>query len=189
MAKWLYIVIPFGLGILAYNVMQPSYWHSVRQGLILLLSIFGGAVLVRMARGIPISDTNYLQLKDVHKLTQAVSGVYRALMVLFAAIVISIVGLAFVELLHDILIKMDDAAKWGVPLSQLITGLLVTLIAYALGRTVAVLLGDYDLVKLQGKIMNDVATRRHADQRAESLKEAASEEPFTGHEGYGKLRE
>lgn len=102
MAKWLYLIIPAGLGLAAFRIMEPAQWEKIGSGLIFVLSLLGAAVLVRLARGMPVSDTDYLEVKEMRDLSTAVKRVYRAMIVLFAAIMCSIIGLGTIRLTYHI---------------------------------------------------------------------------------------
>lgn len=188
MAKWLYIAVPLGLGWVAFEIMQPGHWTGIRQGLILPLALLGAAVLVRLARGMPVSTTEHFEVEEMRRLSQAVIRVYRALIVLFVAIICSTIGLIFIEVAHSALGSVDalDPATKG-RLQQGLTGLLVFFVAFALARTVSLIKGDYDLVKLQARLMERAVERRHAAQHAVRMDEAEATKPFEKRPGYGKI--
>lgn len=190
MARWLYILVPVALGAAAFEVMKPANWADVRQGLVFTLSLLGAAVLVRLARGMPVSNTDYFEVDEVRGLSAAVKKVYRALIALLSAIVVSIVGLVFVEVVLkaiDSLTAVGPGTKQD--LQQAVTAGLVVLVSYALGRTISLVRGDYDLVQLQAKLMERAVERRHAARRTQEMDEAAADKPFQQREGYGKLRQ
>lgn len=188
MIKWLYIVIPAGFGLIAFVIMQPALWEDIGRGLILALSLLSAAVLVRLARGMPVSNTEYFDVDEIRRLSKAVMKVYRALIVLFAAAIGSIIGLAFVGIVHEAISKMPNLdAATVVTVQQILTALLVIVIAFALLRIIALIQGDYDLVQLQAKLMERAVERRDAARHIAKMDEADASKPFESRPGYGKL--
>ncbi|MDJ0947241.1 MAG: hypothetical protein QNJ30_27655 [Kiloniellales bacterium] len=188
MTKWLYIAVPAALGWVAFEVMQPTHWDEVGRGLTFALSLLGAAVLVRLARGMPVSDTGYFDVEEMRDLSRAVRKVYKALMLLFVVIICSILGLVFIGVLHGAISHISNLDPGTIlTLKQSATGVLVALVAFALLRAVALIKGDYDLVKKQASLMERAVERRQAARQAERLEAAEKEAPFEKREGYGKL--
>lgn len=188
MAKWFYIIVPAGFGWLAFEVMDPAHWKDISRGMILALSLLGATVLVRLARGVPVSNTEYFEVSEMRDLTKAVKQVYRALIVLFAAVIISILGLVFATTVLDAIptVQVLDPST-AETLQQVFSGALIAAVSFALIRTVALVRGDYDLVTLQARMMERAVERRHAEKHVERMEGAESAKPFERREGYGKL--
>lgn len=190
MTRWLHILIPVTLGAVAYAIMRPEHWDEIRQGLMFALSLLGAAVLVRLARGMPVTNTDFFEVDEMRNLTAAVTKVYRSLIFLLSAIVVSLVGLVFIGTFIKFVASLATIeASERMALQQGASAVLVTLIAYALSRTISLVRGDYDLVKLQARLMERVVERRHASERRRVLEEAAASKPFEPREGYGQLHQ
>lgn len=190
MAKWLYLFVPIGMGAVAFALFAPTAWNGVRQPLILALSLIGAAVLFRLARGFPVTDNWGIEVDEARKLTAAVVKVHKSLIVLFASILISIIFLAFTEFVMSTvneLVSLEESTREH--LRQVWTGTIFFLVTYAIGRTIALVAGDYDLVKLQCQFFKRAVERRHANDRADDIDRAAKGAPFESREGYGKLRQ
>lgn len=188
MTKWLYIAVPAGLGWVAFKVIQPSHWDDIGRGLTFALSMLGAAVLVRLARGMPVSDTGYFDVQEIRSLSNAVKKVYQALMLLFVVTLCSILGVVFIGVLHEVVSQIPFLGPDAIStLQQCLSGALVALASFALLRTVALIKSDYDLMKQQASLMEKAVERRHAARQEERLEEAAKQAPFQKREGYGKL--
>lgn len=187
MIKWLYILIPLSLGGIAYEIMEPRHWGSIKQGLMLALSLLGAAVLVRLARGMPVSNTEYFEVEEMRRLSNAVKQIYLALIALFIAILSSLAGLVFIEVAQG---AIGNSALFGPETKhiaqQLSSAALVFLVSFALIRTLPLIVGDYDLVKLQSSYMERAVERRHAAHHIAAMDGAAASKPFEKRPGYGK---
>ena len=82
-------------------------------------------------------------------------------------------------------LEFDPLTKLN--LMQVFTGLIIMLVAFAIGRTFSVIRGDFDLMKLQGELMRVAIVRRHAERQAERLERAENKKPYAEQEGYGEL--
>ena len=190
MARWLYLFIPIGMGAAAFALFAPLAWDSVRQPLILALSLVGAAVLFRLARGLPVNDCSGFEVDEARKLTSAIVTVHKSLIILFVSILASIILLAFTEFFMSTvkeMVSLEESTREH--LQQGWTGTIFILVSYAISRTIALVAGDYNLVKLQGQLFERAVERRHAQERADDISRAAKGAPFEAREGYGKLRQ
>lgn len=123
-----------------------SVWATAQTLLSVALSVVAGAVLVRLARGLPIADTGYLTLDDAHRLTTAfrkISQRLRALtFVILLALVLNIFGPSGSVLIEKF-----------VPYScAVLIGVFSGILGYIGSRVIAIVNADVDLVDLQSEL-------------------------------------
>lgn len=184
----LQLLLPVGLAALSYFFMQPQHWDQSRQGLMVALSVLCAAIFVRLARGLPLTTTEFFEVDEIRKLSEAVKTVMVRMIVLIVVALVSILGLAFISVGHDIIAKVaflsPEAKDVG---SRLLTAALMLLTTFSFVRATHVIRGDYDLVELQSKLVTRAVERRKAKEEAERLQKAEEAAPFKTREGYGGL--
>ncbi|EPY01358.1 hypothetical protein [Magnetospirillum fulvum] len=186
MSRWLQVAVPLGLAVISPLVMEPRNWGDIRQGTMMALSVLGAAVFVRLARGMPITNTDFFEVQEIRDLSFAVKIVMRRMIALIILAFMSIIGLNFIELFLKAASSLTVGLEAKGVISGLISGVLTFLVAFTLARAVNVVRGDYDLVELQSTLMIRAVERKHAKEVAARLDEADKASPFMPREGYGR---
>ena len=179
MKRWLLLLLCVP-GVCAF-FFDPSWWLDSRSKALTFLAILLGAVLFRLGRGLPQLTVERLGSSEIELIAEAFKVVGSHLVWVFCITVLAILCLILTE---PFLILGHDS--WAVRLATSTTLVLSTM---ALERTVAVVRGDRDLIRLQADLVKRDAWKRNAGESAKSLDKAEREKPMTPADGYGGLRE
>lgn len=160
MARFLTIAALFaGAGLFGFGIPIAQF-SKVLQPLIVAISIMAAGLLVRLNRGMPTLDWKSLEARERKILTEKIVALTREYMfVLFlqAVTLISLLGLALVD---------ADALSWvWQKVALAIVGALVGL---SFARMAYIVWRDFDIVRLQKKLIDDSADR-------EALEKASKE--------------
>ncbi len=180
------MAVPLGLAVVSYFRMEPSHWSDIRQGTMLALSVLSAAVFVRLARGMPITNTDFFEVQEIRDLSYAVRTVMRRMIILIVLAFISIIGTVFIEILQKAVAATALSGDLKMIVSSTFSGTLSFVITFTLARAVYVVRGDYNLVELQSDLMTRAVERKHAKEAAARLEEADKALPFKQRDGYGK---
>lgn len=167
MARLLTIVALVAGGAIFWFCLTRETLSPILQPLIVAVSIMGAALLVRLNRGMPTLDWKSLDTDERKILTAKIVSLTREYM-----IVLSIQALAILVLL----IFPLAATVLPTPLLQKsLLALLGSLIGLAVARMAYIVWRDYDIVRLQKKLIDDSADREAVDKAsAEALSKVSA---------------
>lgn len=171
------LLAPLALAALAWFYLDLTAWLSVAAPVILSLSVVGAAVLFRLGRGLPEFHVRDLDVEDIDSLTDAYSVVAQRLSGILAWIGVAI-GLLIVA--HFV----KNGPEW---LCSSLTSLGVYFVSFVVCRTVVLVKGDLDLVRLQGKLLVKEIEANRTREHMRVLEAAREASPFDSPEGYGGL--
>lgn len=177
--KWILIqlLIPLPLAFAALLFLEHATWLSVTGHMMVCLTVVAAAVLFRLGRGLPEFHTRELATSELKRLTKAYTDVAKRLSVILALILLAIA------------IMMSAHFTCGAPLwvNPVLVFLGVYFVCLVLCRTVALVKGDLNLIRLQGRLLLEDVQLGRARQRAASLNESAEASPLKPSKGYGGL--
>lgn len=186
MPPWLTILVPLPFAVVAAAVMTASRWGDIKQGLSVALAILCGAVFVRLARGLPITNTENLTVDEVKRLTSAVKLVTDRLVALLVIAFACVLALVFVEpMLKAIHVATWFAPDWKTYAEWGVSGGLVYLIVFTFFRTIALIQSDRSVLEVQSEFLRKSVQRRVAADFAERQKAADGDSPFRSPDNYG----
>jgi hypothetical protein len=181
-ASWSIALLGAGAAA-GWYLIDAQFWDQNKQPLLVALSVVAAAVLVRLARGMPITNTDFFEVSEIRKLTAAVRQLMRSL----RALIIATLGCMFALIAAKPLLeyfKSWPALSTDLDAGRLMSALIALLTTYVFFRIIQVVYGDYDLVELQASYMIRTVERREARRFEEQ--HIRSTEPFKTPEGYGK---
>lgn len=183
------LILP-GLAAIAAGCVVPlHFWADSRSSLLTAFSVIAGAVMVRLARGLPFTNADHFEVEEIRQVTTAIKQIMRSLQALIFVILGTMIAFTFIERVETLL------TKYGLPLTQALGGRglsagLAFMLAFVWGRIVQVVAGDYSLVELQSKFMIRAVERKEIEKyeaaRA-SHAAAVGEAPYSTPTGFGRL--
>lgn len=178
--KWLRLLLFCVPGFCAF-FFDPGWWLDSRPEALTFLAILLGAVLFRLGRGLPQLTVERLGSSEIERIAEAFKVVGGRLVWVFGVTALAILCLILTELFLTL-----GRDSWVV---RLATSATLVFSIVALERTVAVVKGDRDLIRLQADLVKRDARKRDAAESAKALDEAEQKKPITPADGYGGLRE
>jgi hypothetical protein len=171
--------------IVSFVVGASFFWRcvtladlsSILQPLIVAISIMAAALLVRLNRGMPTLDWKSLDVSDRKTLTGKIVRLSREYMVVLSIQALTLLLLLIVQLenagLQSALVGDGDMQS---PLVQrVILALTGGFLALSIFRMAYIVWRDYDIVRLQKKLIDDSADKEAVDKAsAEALSKVAA---------------
>ena len=180
MKSWVQMLICAAIGVAAFFA-EPRLLLDMRAELLTFLSVLLGAVLFRLGRGFPQLALDQMDVQQVSRVADAFKIVAGRLLGVFAVTGTTVL---FLVLTEPILALVD---RWP-SIQRIVTCTTSMLVAFAVVRAVAVVLGDKVLLDMQADLVKRDAAKRHARTAAAELDRAGQEAPFTTPKDYGGLR-
>src|SRR5688500_6541426 len=132
------------------------------------LSVLCAAIFVRLARGLPLTTTESFEVDEVRNLATTVKVEIVRMIVLIVVALISVLGLAFDSVGHDIIAGATFLSPVAKDIaSRLLAAGLMLMTTFSFVRATHVIRGDYDLVELQSQLVTRAVERRRAKEEAE----------------------
>lgn len=156
MARILTIGAVIAGGTIFWFCLTRDQLLLILQPLIVALSIMAAALLVRLNRGMPTLDWKSLEATERKILTGKIVALTREYMV-----VLSIQGLALFVLL---LIQLKEIVSLSTLAQQSMVAVAGCLIGLAVARMAYIVWRDYDVVRLQKKLIDESADREMVDK-------------------------
>jgi hypothetical protein len=132
---------------------------KILQPLIVALSILSAALLVRLNRGMPTLDWKSLDVSDRKMLTQKIVELTREYM-----LVLSVHGVAMISLL---VIAVKDAKTFSGYAQQGTMAVAGGLVALCGARMAYIVWRDFDIVRLQQKLIDDSADKEAIEKASQ----------------------
>lgn len=183
MFKYLQIIVPSVIAIISYTYMELSQWSEVQSALMLPLSVLAGAVLFRLARGVPELPMDELETEKIKTLVSAYQTVTRRLAWMLGVTIFSIIGLIFIDFARDL---FELPTELYTDLIQFAAALVVFGVVFSFFRGLALVLGDLDYAKIQSELILTNAQQRNARARITDLNEAEEKKPHKTSPNYGR---
>jgi hypothetical protein len=187
MIHWRAIVACLCASVVAGTLIPIDLWDSVKQPLLVASSVLAAGVLVRLARGLPFTNSDQFEVEEIRALTKAVKQVMRALRMLIFMLFIAMISLAFVKPILDRIAPSTNIGMFSIWARVLASGLLGFLFSYGFMRITHVVHGDYDLVDLQSGFMVRAVERKAAKQFEDQHSTGVTDSTVRTPEGYGKI--
>lgn len=156
-------------------------WETARLWLIPALSIVAAAVLVRLARGVPIANPDHIRAEEVEEVTGAFIALIRSLRSLFFVVLGAVVVVGVVSPVAAFLGQLSPAAvDYGNRFGSAAVGLSV---GYCFARMLQIAQSDVSIATLQARLIREAVARRESKKFEAGAMQPSS---FRQPEGYGK---
>jgi hypothetical protein len=169
------------VGVLCFYVVPLNNWKSVFSGLLVAISMFGAATLVRLARPAPITAPGTFDSAELERFFDTLETLSGRLFWLFIQLIVCIViVLASIWLCEN---EQHIDARFKV-MTSLSSGALGLIITWLITRLISMVKGDIGFLRLQRQILEN-ALARDRKTAAEKVASARSVELVTGN--YGRV--
>lgn len=183
--QWAHILVPVGVGVATGFTTDATTWTDLSQTLLSVVAIVSAGVLVRLARGVPFSAIDVLEADKAEDLSAAIKESVRALGGLLLVCFLTTLCLIFIghiagmlgsEGAQDVLPFMEhfDYVAFVVPL----------LLAFVFTRTLAVVMGDIQIVDIQADILIKMHNKAASEDFRENVADPAKNE-YQAPKNYG----
>jgi hypothetical protein len=170
------IVVVSAAAAVAACWLPVDQFKVLLQPLIVALSIMAAGLLVRLNRGMPTLDWKSLDTSERKKLTAKIVELTREYMV--------VLGIQLFALAVLLTLAVLDPTKFSPPVSRGFMALAGGAVGLCLARMAYIVWRDYDIVRLQRKLIDDSADREalekaHKDalDRVSAIREAGLRSP------------
>ena len=184
MRSFIQIILVFIGAFISGGIIGAEHWHQVSSEVAISLSIICTAVLIRLARAMPITDIEYLKIQEAEKLANAFLEVSKRLRVAFWVSFITLLLVAFNGTIFQTLNKLE--AIWVEDISKIISALIGIAMVFTYIKVFDLVNGDVDLIKLQKKIMLEKIVHRDTQIEMSRLTKAKENMPLEVPSNYGK---
>jgi hypothetical protein len=148
-------------------LLTLAQFLKILQPLIVALSIMAAALLVRLNRGMPTLDWKGLDVNDRKMLTQKIVELTREYMVVLSAQAVTLIVL--------LVLATKEPTALSSPTQKGIMALAGALVALCGARMAYIVWRDYDIVRIQKKLIDDSADREAVDKASQdALSKVAS---------------
>ena len=181
MVTWLPIVMSVAAALICGLAVDVYGWEAGRLWLIPALSIIAAAVLVRLARGVPLTNPDHVRAEEVNEVTGAFTALIRALRSLFFVVLGTTVLVGAASPVAAFLSQLMPASvDYGNRAGSALVGLSV---GYCFARMLQIAQSDVSIANLQARLLREAVARREAKTfEAEAMQPSSFRQP----EGYGK---
>jgi len=178
------IVAPAAAAAVSAALVGLGTWDDARTGLLAALSVIAAAALVRLARGLPFTNPDHLDVDEVEQVTAAVQQLARSLRAFLGIVLATMVLLVLVKPLAGLvsLLWITEGAK--DTFQRALSGTIGAALAYVMVRIWQIVGSDLGLLDKQVHFMVR-AVHRKARAKEEAEAEAAPM-AFKTPEGYGQ---
>lgn len=156
-------------------------WETARLWLIPALSIIAAAVLVRLARGLPITNPDHVREGDVDDVANTFMSLVRSLRTLFCVALITMVVVGVAAPLAELISRFVPVSwDYGNRAGSALVGLFV---GFTFSRMFQIAQSDVTIADLQARLLKEAVARRGAKKfEADAMQATTFRQP----EGYGK---
>ena len=159
-------------------LLDAQAWAKLTSGLFVGFSIFGGAILTRMARTAPFSNPDVFTDENVEKYFVALRRVSIRLSILLGAI------LSCLLLLTICLLYSGSYPQRIGLVSHILSGMMGLLLSFIVLRIIDLIKGDFGFLELQRIIILD--SRKEKAVKA-AKKTAEADVAWSSKGGYGRI--
>ena len=147
------------------------------QPMTVALSIIVAALLVRLNRGMPTLDWKSLRQDDRERLTGSVLALTKEYVAILAINVVLLVVLVSLMTIGKVAIQSWTSAipSWTNLISPVVSGAIGALVALCLARMSYVIWRDFDIVRLQKKLLDAAGERDQAEAQSKIANEKMGE--------------
>jgi hypothetical protein len=179
------LILPALAGAATWFAVPLEFWHDARSSLLTAFSVIAGAVMVRLARGLPFTNADHFEVEEIRQVTTAIKQIMRSLLALIVVVLATMIGFTFVDRAAALFVI------YGLPTTVYIanhalSAVLGFLLAFVLMRIIQVVRGDYGLVELQSKFMIRAVERKEV-KKFDEARASADGLPYVTPPGYGQL--
>lgn len=182
-----HLVVSLCGAALSFYVATPDFWNASKGSLLIVLSVIAAGGLVRLARGLPFTSFDQMELDEARKISAAVSKSVAGLRMLIIAILLA---MAFTIFVDSLVLKLSKPSVLGENSTQYSWKILSTLggglFTYIFVRFFAVINGDVGIVELQTEFLEKSVARRKAEVFEKTV-QSNSKEIVKNPDDYGKL--
>lgn len=184
---WSHIVLPLSAATVSGWLGSAAVWDGIKAPLLTCLSVIAAGVLVRLARGMPFTNTNGFDLEFARKVASAVKASIRALRTLLIVIFFTMGMITFSTILGTgaalglIAIGLDG--HYSDPIISAVIGFVL---CYVFVRIFAVVAGDVSLADMQADMVVTAAKKSQTERFSATI-ESAVNKPISNPAGYGKV--
>lgn len=156
-------------------------WEGARLWLIPALSIIGAAVLVRLARGLPVTNPDHVREGEVDEVAATFTTLIRSLRTLFYVVLMTIVAVGLASSIAGFASQLWSAPwGWGNRAGSAAVGLFV---GFTFARMLQVAQSDVTIADMQARLLKQAVAKRVAKRfEADEMQPSTFKTP----EGYGK---
>jgi uncharacterized membrane protein YiaA len=169
------------VGVACFFGVPLSDWKSVFSGLLVAISMFGAATLVRLARPAPITAPATFDDADLKRFFDTLETLSGRLFWLFIQLIIGVVIVLVSIWLCENEQHLDVRFKFVTSISSGALGFIIT---WLIMRLVSMVRGDIGFLRLQRQILEN-ALMRERKKAAEKIASSRSVELVTGK--YGRV--
>ena len=181
MSPWIQLAATVILTALGFTLVSPARWFDISTAIVPALSIIAAAVLFRLGRGLPNFEVATLPAAEVRRLATAYCIVARNTAVILVVLFLAIALGALPALWGGN--PPSEPALFVPTLAR--TGMTVT--AFAVIRTVALVLGDLALIRLQAQLLEQHIKAQHVTINKVRREHGRKTKPLSTPPGYGGL--
>lgn len=185
----LQIILIIAVGAVGALKITATHWGDWRQGLITALSLLCASVLIRLARGIPITDVDWYEDEaELEAFTAAYTYGMRQMLWVLGIALAAVLSLVFIDQLHAIAIKIQGLIPFSVYPERVVNALLASAIFYAFMRMAFVVRNDLSLANIQSKMLGHAfkAKKKSKAQQRRDEKDKALVRSGSDNATYGK---
>lgn len=185
------MTVPLVIATVSGWLGSVNFWDGIKAPLLTCLSVIAAGVLVRLARGMPFTNTNGFDLEFARKVASAVKTSIRSLRTLLTVIFFTMGIITFSSVLGEatelLLAAAGLDAQYTTQHSDMIVSALIGgLLCYVFVRIFSVIDGDVGLADMQADIIVTMATKSQSERFSPTI-EAVKKNPISNPVGYGKI--
>lgn len=180
------LLLPLAGAACAAALVPVAEWELLRPALLPATSIIAGAVLVRLARGLPFTNADHFSLAQFRSISGKLEENARKLR---ALIFVCLAGVAMLVVAPDVLkalMLIPALPRWALSFADRgISAIIAALQIYTFARIVEVVHSDVSLLRLQSKILETVIANKNAAVFTKAI-DASSKTGVVGLENFGR---
>ena len=163
----------------AWWLMPLRIWKPAIPSLLVALSMLGAAVLVRMARNVPISSPTAFDEADLKAFFDALENLATRLFAIF----VQVVALVVVVIGCSIALEYSHLIPDWNRIDPILSSSLAFLLVWVFSRLIAMVHGDIGFVRLQRRVLENALKRT---REAEAAAKAEQPVAWKSGGGYGR---
>lgn len=179
-----HLILPIAGACTASAFGTMAFWDSSKAPILMTLSVIAAGVLVRLARGLPITNAENFELDEARRIAAAIKKSIRSLRILMIAIFLCMGAVIFGKTTTELITeKFPNTTEY---VHIIMSGFLGFILTYIFVRILAVINADVGLVDLQTKMFVDSVARKQGERFNTSIVNA-TDLPIKNPQGYGRI--